>query len=172
MPSWFSFILFFWAHLSLDHRVSLFTEVQRTPAHWNQGGAGGERHSSGQRFVHGGEHRPWMLLAHQLGGGKFLLITVPTVPPTLGCRVPNQSKLWSCPNFPFPIFVGVCLVNPVYKSSVCVSSCPIKKDRLVRNPAFCTLPLTLGGCALCSSQDLINLMLHERTTCSDSANLS
>ncbi len=50
-----------------------FTEIQWTPAYWNQGSAGGECHSSRQRFVHSGEHRSWMLLAHQLGGGKFVL---------------------------------------------------------------------------------------------------
>lgn len=62
---------FAWANLL---PFFVFTETQWTPAHWNQGGARGERHSAGQRFVHSGEHRPWMLLADQLGGGRFVFV--------------------------------------------------------------------------------------------------
>lgn len=70
-------ILIFLGRLSLERRVAVFTEIQGTPAHRNQGGPRGERHSPGQRSVHRGEHRPRMLLAHQLGGGEFVL-AVPT----------------------------------------------------------------------------------------------
>lgn len=45
-------------------------EVQRPPSHRDQGGAGGQRHPAGQRPLHGGEHRPRVLLADQLGGGE------------------------------------------------------------------------------------------------------
>lgn len=69
-------ILIFLGHLSLENRLAVFTEVQRTPAHRNQGGPRGERHPSGQCFVHRGEHRPRMLLADQLGGGMFVLVGV------------------------------------------------------------------------------------------------
>lgn len=111
-------ILIFLGRLSLERRVTVFTEIQGTPAHRNQGGPRGECHSSGQRSVHRGEHRPRMLLAHQLGGGEFVLV------------VPTSLLLRG---------VGVCV-----------------------NPA--------GGRGLKTSST--TLMLHERTTGSDSANLS